>query len=102
MKPVPEVERGGASPQRSGKAELAHLGVDWSCSRPLDCLDESMLMIISFSYLGTLVLVPNSSPRACDGVEDSFGGFSEWEDSEGLGLLLSPTTCLGDGDSLSS
>ena len=68
-----------------------HLGVDWSCSHALDCLDESMLMTISSSSLGTLVLVPDSSPRACGGVEYSFGGFSKQEDSEGLGLLLSPT-----------
>jgi len=65
-----------------------HLGVDWSCSRALDCSNESMLMTISSSSLGTLVLVPNSSPRACGGVEYSFRGFSEWEDSEGLGLLF--------------
>ena len=60
-----------------------------------------MLMTIS-SSLGTLVLVPDSSPRAYGGVEYSFEGFSEWEDSEGLGLPLSPTACPGDGDSLLS
>ena len=54
-----------------------------------------MLMTISSSSLGTLVLVPNSSPRACGGVEYSFRGFSEWEDSEGLGLILSPKHVLG-------
>ena len=76
----------------SSEVEPAHLGVGWSCNRALDCLDESMLMTISSSSLGTLVLVPDSSPRACGGVENSFGCFSEWEDSDGLGLLLSPTT----------
>ena len=89
--PPSEVGRGGASPQRSGEAELAHLGVGWSCSRTLDCSDESMLMVISSSSSGTLVLVPDSSLRAYEGVEYSFGGFSKQEDSEGLGLLLSPT-----------
>ena len=58
-----------------------------------------MLMVISSSSLGTLVLVPDSSPRAYGGVEYSFGGFSEWEDYEGLGLLLLPTACPRDGDS---
>ena len=61
-----------------------------------------MLMIISSSSLGTLVLVPDSSPQNYGGVEYSFGGFFEWEDSKGLGLLLLPTACLGDGESLSS
>ena len=72
----------------SGEAELAHLGVGWSYSCALDCLDESMLMVISSSSLGTLVLVPDSSPRAYGGVEYSFRGFSEWEDSEGLALFV--------------
>ena len=79
-----------------------HIGVRWSCSRALDYSDESMLMIISSSSSGTLVLVPDSSPRACGGVEYSFGGFSEWEDSDGIGLLLSPMACPGDNDSLLS
>ena len=86
----------------SSEAELAHLGIGWSCSHALDCLDKSMLMVISSSSSGTLVLVPNSSPRAYGGVEFSFGGFSEREDSEGLSLLLLPMACPGDGDSLSS
>ena len=73
----------------SCEAELAHLGINWSCSRTLDSLDELSMMTISLSSLGTLVLVTDSSPRAFRGVEYSFGGFSEWEDSEGLGLLLS-------------
>ena len=107
-----EVGRGGArpqmpseaepAPQKSGEAEPAHLGVGWNCSRSLDCSDESMLMTISSSSPGTLVLVPDSSPRACRGVENSFGGFFEREDFEGLGLLLLPMACHGDGDSLSS
>ena len=59
-----------------------------SRSRALDCSDESMLMVISSSSSGTLVLVPDSSPRACGGVENSVGGFSEREDSDGLGLLF--------------
>jgi len=50
-----------------------------------------MLMIISSPYLGTLVLVPDSSPQAYGGVEYSFGGFFKREDPKGLGLLLSPT-----------
>ena len=54
------VGRGGARRQRSGEAELAHLGVDWSCSHALDCSDESMLMVISSSSSGTLVLVPDN------------------------------------------
>ena len=65
-------------------------GVGWSSSHALHYLDESMLMIIS-SSLGTLVLVPDSSPRAYGGVEYSFGGFFERKDSEGLGLFLLPT-----------
>ena len=36
-----------------------HLGVDWSYSHALDCSDESMLMVISSSSSGTLVLVPD-------------------------------------------
>ena len=52
--------RGGANPQGLGEAEFKHLGVGWSCSRALDCLDESMLMVISSSSSGTLVLVPNT------------------------------------------
>ena len=68
----------------------AHLRVGWSCSRALDCSDESMLMVMSSSSLGTLVLVPDSSPRAYGGVEYSFEGFFERGDSEGLSLLLSP------------
>jgi len=54
-----------------------------------------MLMTISTSSLGTLVLIHDSSPRAYVGVENSFGGFSEQEDSEGLGLPLWPTACPG-------
>ena len=95
------VGQGGALPQRSGEVEPAHLGVDWSYSRALDYSDESMLMTINSSSLGTLVLVPDSSPRACEGVEYFFGSFSEREDSEGLGLLSSPTACPKDDDSLS-
>ena len=123
---------GEASPptQRLGEAEPVHLGVDWSYSRALDCSDESVLMTISSSSSGTLVLVPDSSPRApwrfewnrlsdlstcqrvrvstpggCSpraygGVEYSFGGFFEREDSAGLGFLLPPMACPGDGDSL--
>ena len=68
-----------------------HLGVGWSCSHALDYSDESMLIVISSSSLGTLVLIPNSSLRAYGGVEYSFKGFSEREDSKGLGLLLLPT-----------
>ena len=79
-----------------------HLVISWSCSHALDCLDESMLMTISSSSSGTLVLVPDNSPRASGGVEYSFRGFFEWEDSKGLGLLLSPMACPRDGDSLSS
>ena len=86
-----EVGRGGVRPQRPGEAELVHPGVGWSCNRALDCSDESMLMVISSSSSGTLVLVPNSSPRAYGGVEYSFGGFFEQEDSKGFGLLLLPT-----------
>ena len=81
--------------------ELAHLGVGWSYSHALDCSDESMWMVIS-SSLGTLVLVLDSSPRACGGVEYTFRGFFKREDSEGLGLLLSPTTYPRDSDSLLS
>ena len=72
-----------------GNAEPAHLGVGWSYSHALDCSDELMLMVIRTSSSGTLVLVLDSSPRAYGGVEYSFGGFSKWEDSKGLGLLLS-------------
>ena len=103
MEPAPEGS-GEAKPAASGsgEAEPAHLGVGWSYSRALDCSDESMLMSISSSSSGTLVLVPDSSLRAYGGVEYSFRGFSEWDDSEGLGLLLSPTVCPSDSDSLSS
>ena len=66
-------------------------GVCWSCSRALDCSDESMLMTVSSSSSGTLELVPDSSPQACGGVDYSFGGFFEQEDSKGLGPLLLPT-----------
>ena len=89
--PAPRDWAKWSHPQRSDEAELVHLGLGWSCSRALDCSDESMLMVISSSSLGTLVLVPDSSPRAYRGVEYSFGGFSQREDSEGLGLLLLPT-----------
>ena len=75
----------------SGKVEPAHLGVGWSFSRALDYSDESMLMVISSSSSDTPVLVPDSSPRAYRAVEYSFGGFSERENSKGLGLLLLPT-----------
>ena len=59
---------GEASPptQRLGEAEPVHLGVDWSYSRALDCSDESILMIISSSSSGTLVLVPDSSPEPAE------------------------------------
>ena len=90
------------APKGLGEAEPAHLGVGWSYSRALDCSNESMLMTISSSSSGTLVLVPDSSPRAYGGVQYSFEGFYEWEDSKGLGLLLSPMACPGDGNSLSS
>ena len=80
--------------------ELAHLGVGWSCSRTLDYL-RFLSMVIS-SSLGTLVLVPDSSPRAYEGVEYSFGDFSKSEDSESPDLLLLPVACPGDSDSLSS
>ena len=46
---------------RLGKAEPTHLGVDWSCRHALDCSVESMLMTISFSSSGTLVLVPDNN-----------------------------------------
>ena len=59
-----------------------------------------MLMTISSSSSGTLVLVLDRGSRACGGVEYSFRGFSKREDSEGLDLLLSPMACPGDGDSL--
>ena len=36
----------------------------------------------------SLISIPDSSPRAYGGVEYSFGGFFEREDSEGLGLLF--------------
>ena len=98
---APEVSQGRVHPQRSSKAEPTHLGVGWCCSHTLDCSDESMLMVISSSSSCTIVLVPDSSPRAYEGVEYSVGGFFKWEDSKGLGLLLSPTTLPGDGDSLS-
>ena len=42
VEPTLGVRRGGANPQRSDEAELAHLGVGWSYSRALDCSDESM------------------------------------------------------------
>ena len=41
---------------RLGDVEPVCLGVRWSCSRTLDCSDESMLMVISSSSLGTLVI----------------------------------------------
>ena len=44
----------------SGEAKLARLGIGWSCSRALDCSDESMSMAINFSYSGTLVLIPDT------------------------------------------
>ena len=47
----------------SGEVEFAHLGVGWSCSCALDCSDESMLMVISSSSPGTLVLVPDNERR---------------------------------------
>ena len=75
--------------------ELVHPGVGWSCSYALDCSEESMLMVISSSSSCTLVLVPDSSPRTCGGVEYSFGGFSEWEDSEGSSFFCFPQRNLG-------
>ena len=36
----------------------------------------------------SLISIPDSSPRAYEGVEYSFGDFFGREDSEGLGLLL--------------
>ena len=47
--PPPEAGRGRACAPRVG----------WSCSRALDYSDESMLMVIRSSSLGTLVLVPD-------------------------------------------
>ena len=65
------VGRGGAQTQGSGEvepvasglgeAEIAHLGVGWSCRRALDCSVELMLMTISSSSSGTLVLVPDTN-----------------------------------------
>ena len=43
---------------------------------------------LTFLLWVSLISIPDSSPRACGGVEYSFGGFSGWEDSEGLGLLF--------------
>ena len=40
--------------------ELLHLRVGWSYSHALDCSDESMLMVISSSSLGTRVLVSDT------------------------------------------
>ena len=60
--PLPEVGRGEAHAPRVG----------WSYSHAFDSSDESMLMTISSSSLGTLVLVPDSSPRAYGGAENSF------------------------------
>ena len=48
--------------QRLDEAEPVNLGVGWSCSHTLDCSDESMLITISSSSLGTLVLVPDRIP----------------------------------------
>ena len=74
-----DVMRGGGLTQRSGEVDFACLGVGWSCSRALDRSDKSTLMVISSSSSGTLVLVPDSSPRAYGGVEYSFEGFFERE-----------------------
>ena len=49
--PAPRVGRGGAYGLRIG----------WSCSRTLDCSDESMLMTIRSSSSGVLVLVPDTT-----------------------------------------
>ena len=70
-----DVRRGGANPQGPGEAEFAHVWVGWSSSRALDCSNVSMLMVISSSSSGTLVLVPDSSTQDCEGVEYSFRGF---------------------------
>ena len=56
-----EVERGRACPQWLSKAEIVALGAGWSRSCALNCSDESMLMTISSSSSGTLVLVLDSS-----------------------------------------
>jgi len=54
------VGRGGARGLGVGRGGACAPGVGWSYSRALDCLDESMLMVISSSSLGTLVLVPDT------------------------------------------
>ena len=46
-------------PKGPGEMEAAHLGAGWSRSHALDCSDELMLITISPSSLGTLVLVPD-------------------------------------------
>jgi len=50
------------APKVLGEAEPTHLGISRSYGCTLDCSDESMLMVISLSSSGTLVLVPDSSP----------------------------------------
>jgi len=75
-----EVGRGGAHdlgfgrdkacPQGSGEAKPVTSvsskveppsGVNWSCSRALDCSDVLILMVINSFASGTLVLVPDTS-----------------------------------------
>ena len=43
----------------------------------------------------SLISIPDSSPRACGGVEYSFEGFFRRKDSEGLDLPSRPAGCLG-------
>jgi hypothetical protein len=57
-------------------------------------------MTISFLSLGTLVPIPDSSPRAGGGVGHSFVGFSVWGGFEALACLLQLVGLLwlgGDG-----
>ena len=61
--PTQRSSEAGPPTQRSDEAEPAHLGVGWSCSRALDYSDESMLMVIRSSSLGTLVLVPDTGRK---------------------------------------
>ena len=84
---------GEVEPVASGSSEAKPMASRSSEAEP--ALDELMLMTISLFSSGTLVLVPDSSPRACGGVEYSFKRFLNGRTLGALAFFCRPQHDLG-------
>jgi hypothetical protein len=64
MEPVPE---------GSGEPETPSVRQDWAATTLMIVPDGLRLMSFNSCLMGTLILIPDSSPRACGGVGHSTG-----------------------------